>query len=268
MDTIRRFTDQMGRQVAIPFPPQRIVSLVPSQTELLYELGLDDRVAGITRFCVHPKSWFRSKTRVGGTKQVHLDRIEALNPDLIIGNKEENERLQIEALAERYPVWMSDVRHLAGALEMIEQTGRITGCEASAAGIAGRIRTAFEGLAGTIAHRPFRRAAYLIWRNPWMAVGGDTFIHEMMTLGGMDNVFGHMARYPEVSLAQLAEAQAELVLLSSEPYPFKEKYFEEIRPYCPDARILLVDGELFSWYGSRLLHTPTYLRQLANEHAF
>ncbi len=255
----------MGREVAVPFPPQRIVSLVPSQTELLYDLGLGDRVVGITKFCVHPEAWFRSKTRVGGTKQVHLDRVTALAPDLIIGNKEENERQQIETLAERYPVWMSDVGNLEDALAMIECIGAITAAEVVARDIAERIRTAFGSLAEGISTRPPRRAAYFIWREPWMAVGRHTFIHEMMRLGGFYNVFGHLERYPEVTGSQLAEAVPEWVLLSSEPYPFKDKHIAEIKNYCPGAVIRLVDGELFSWYGSRLLHTPAYLRLLAQD---
>jgi len=256
------FTDQMGRQVDIPFPPQRIVSLVPSQTELLYELGLGDRVVGITKFCVHPAEWFRNKTRVGGTKQLRPDAIAALRPDLIIGNKEENERLQIEQLAGQYPVWMSDVRDLDSALQMIRDVGRITNAEAKASAITQNIQSGFDALAAAVAALPRLRAAYFIWREPWMAAGSDTFIDEMLRLAGFENVFGHWPRYPELSLEQLAEAGPDCVLLSSEPYPFKEKHLLEISRLCPNATVRLVDGELFSWYGSRLTHSPVYLGAL------
>jgi ABC-type Fe3+-hydroxamate transport system substrate-binding protein len=256
------FTDQMGRQVDIPFPPQRIVSLVPSQTELLYELGLGDRVVGITKFCVHPAEWFRSKTRVGGTKKIHFDRVAALHPDLIIGNKEENERLQIEQLAGQYPVWMSDVRDLDSALQMIRDVGGITNTEARASAIAQNIQSGFDALAAAVAALPRLRAAYFIWRDPWMAAGSDTFIDEMLRLAGFENVFGHWSRYPELSLEQLADAEADCVLLSSEPYPFKEKHLLEISRLCPNAMVRLVDGELFSWYGSRLAQSPGYLGAL------
>lgn len=250
----------MGREVAVPFPPQRIVSLVPSQTELLHELGLGERVLGITKFCVHPQEWFRSKTRMGGTKKLHLSRIAELQPDLIIGNKEENDREQIAALARRHPVWMSDVRSLPQAIDMITRIGEITGCEVPAQDWATRIAQAFEELSARVSARTPRRAAYFIWRGPWMAAAADTFIHEMMERAGLLNVFGHLERYPEIGPVQLAEAAPELVLLSSEPFPFKEKHFEEFRACCPAADIRLADGELFSWYGSRLLKAAGYLR--------
>jgi len=260
--SLQTFTDQMGRQVAIPFPPQRIVSLVPSQTELLYDLGLGDRVVGITKFCVHPPEWFRSKTRVGGTKQIYFDRVAALRPDIIIGNKEENERAQIEQLARQYPVWMSDVRDLDSALQMIHDIGRITNSETESLAIAGNIQSGFDALAADVAAWPRLRAAYFIWREPWMAAGSDTFIDEMLRLAGFENVFGHWPRYPELSLEQLADAGPECVLLSSEPYPFKEKHLLEISRLCPNARVRLVDGELFSWYGSRLAQCTAYLAAL------
>jgi ABC-type Fe3+-hydroxamate transport system substrate-binding protein len=256
---LKTFTDQMGREVAVPFPPRRIVSIVPSQTELLYDLGLDAEVVGITKFCVHPSEWRRSKKQVGGTKQLHPDRIDALHPDLIIGNKEENDRAQIEVLAGRYPVWMSDVRGLPDALDMITRIGEITGKAPAAKDWAVRIAQAFDELSALVSARPPRRAAYFIWRKPWMAAASDTFIHEMMSRAGFLNAFAHLERYPEISPEQLAAAEPELVLLSSEPYPFREKHFAEFRACCPGAEIRIVDGEMFSWYGSRLLQAARYL---------
>lgn len=260
--SLQTFTDQMGRLVEIPFPPQRIVSLVPSQTELLHDLGLGERVVGITKFCVHPNAWFRSKTRVGGTKQVRMEAISSLRPDLIIGNKEENERLQIEQLATLYPVWMSDVRDLGSALQMIREVGRITNAVAEAITIANNIQSGFDALTAAVAEQPRLQAAYFIWRDPWMAAGSDTFIDAMLRLAGFENAFADRPRYPELSLEQLAEAQPDCVLLSSEPYPFKEKHLLEIKRFCPNATIRLVDGEMFSWYGSRLAQSPAYLSAL------
>lgn len=259
------FTDQMGRWVNIPFPPQRIVSLVPSQTELLHDLGLCERVVGITKFCVHPAAWFRSKTRVGGTKQVRMETIAALRPDLIIGNKEENERGQIEQLATRYPVWMSDVRDLGSALQMIREVGRITDTETQAISMSKTIQSGFDALAAATAEPPRLRVAYFIWRDPWMVAGSDTFIDEMLKGAGFENVFAHLSRYPELSLEQLAAAAPDGVLLSSEPYPFREKHLLEIQRFCPDVPVQLVDGELFSWYGSRLAHSPAYLAALSKK---
>ena len=251
------YKDQLGREVEIPSPPQRIISVVPSQTELLYDLGA--QVLGITKFCVHPDAWFRSITRVGGTKQLNLELIASLRPDLIIANKEENEKAQIEALADRFPVWTSDIRHLGDACNMITALGDILERRHSAQLIRQRIEEGFDALTPLPVAVP---TAYFIWREPWMVAGGDTFIHEMMARCGFRNVFADLPRYPSITLPQLAASACKLVLLSSEPYPFREKHIAGIREYVPDADIRLVDGEMFSWYGSRLMHAPAYFRTL------
>jgi ABC-type Fe3+-hydroxamate transport system substrate-binding protein len=247
----------------LPVFPQRIISLVPSQTELLYELGLGARVSGITKFCIHPEAWFRSKTRVGGTKTVDLEKVKALKPDLILANKEENEPGQVAALADIAPVYVSDVHRLENALDMILDMGMLCGTEANSERLVQDIRVGFQGLDSTNI-RP-RSAAYLIWRKPWMSVGRDTFIHHMMELAGFGNIYSDQDRYPELHLTDLALREPEFVLLSSEPYPFKEKHMAEVSEVLPHARILLVDGELFSWYGSRLLLAPAYFKKLRLE---
>lgn len=253
--------DQVGRSVAVPRFPDRIVSLVPSQTELLHDLGLGERVVGITRFCVHPKEWHRSKPRVGGTKQVDLDRLRALAPDLIIGNKEENSRADIAHLDRAYPVWISDVRDLASALDMVRRVGGLTGTVSRAEELAARIAEGFRGL---VPLREPRSVAYLIWRGPWMAAGKDTFINDMLRRSGLVNVFADRPeRYPAITPAELAASDADVVLLSSEPYPFREKHIAEVNMLLPGAPVRLVDGELFSWYGSRMLRFPAYLASLA-----
>ena len=256
-------TDQLNRTIELPANPQRIVSLVPSQTELLHYLGLGDRVVGITKFCIHPEEWYRSKPRVGGTKKYHFDRIEALQPDLIIGNKEENEQEQIEQLMERYPVWMSDIFDLPDALNMIEAIGRLCSREEKAAELRSEIEHRFAQLQPLA--QPLR-TAYFIWRKPWMLAGGNTFINTMLQRMGLQNCFADQeSRYPEVSEEALAAANPQVLLLSSEPYPFKEQHIAELRAMCPTAEIRLVDGELFSWYGNRLLHTASYLSALAQD---
>lgn len=256
------FTDQLGRTVTLEEKPKRIVSLVPSQTELLHALGLGEAVAGITKFCIHPDEWFRSKTRVGGTKQINFEKIAALQPDLIIANKEENEQSQIETLMQNYPVWISDIKTLPDAFSMIHSVGELTGCAEKANAITQEISERFENFRKKAARFPKRKTAYFIWKNPWMTAGGDTFIDHLLQECNMENVFSDKGRYPEVTLDELSEKQPELVLLSSEPYPFKEKHIEEIRSVLPGAKILTVDGELFSWYGSRLLHAPAYFLEL------
>lgn len=254
------YKDQLGREVEIPSPPRRIISVVPSQTELLYDLGAT--VQGITKFCVHPDAWFRSITRVGGTKQLNLELIASLQPDLIIANKEENEKAQIEALAARFPVWTSDIRHLEDACNMITAMGDILQRHHSAGIIRHKIETGFDGLQALPMAVP---TAYFIWRAPWMVAGGDTFIHEMMKRCGFRNVFEDEPRYPVISLPRLTASGCRLVLLSSEPFPFKEKHIAEIREYLPDTAILLVDGEMFSWYGSRLMYAPAYFAELIHQ---
>ncbi|HET6996848.1 MAG TPA: helical backbone metal receptor, partial [Chitinophagaceae bacterium] len=134
------FTDQTGRKITLDKIPQRIISLVPSQTELLYSLGLNEQVVGITKFCVHPEEWFHSKTRIGGTKELKPDIIHQLKPDLIITNKEENVREQVEELAELYPLWVSDVNDVSSAFEMINQVGLMTGRQEEAAKLVAAIQ--------------------------------------------------------------------------------------------------------------------------------
>jgi ABC-type Fe3+-hydroxamate transport system substrate-binding protein len=256
------YTDQLGNHVDIIQFPKRIVSLVPSQTELLYHLGLDEQVAGITKFCVHPPEWFRSKTRIGGTKTVKPELISMLNPDLVLANKEENMKDQVEELARHYPVWTSQVHNLDTALDMINKIGTITGTEEKAASIISGISTGFNHL-----KTPNKKlkTAYFIWRNPWMTIGHDTFIHDMLTRCGLENIFGDMRRYPAVTPDMLRNKKCELLLLSSEPYPFKEKHIAELQQELPGTKILLADGEMFSWYGSRLLQSPAYFEQLLSQ---
>lgn len=257
------FTDQMQRKVDIPHPPQRIVSLVPSQTELLFDLGLQDQIVGVTKFCIHPKAQCASKTYIGGTKKFHFDRIDALKPDLIIGNKEENYQEGIEALAEKYPVWMSDIFTLDDSLRMMQQLGEITDTTARAQSFINEITTGFASLA--VPQQPATKVAYFIWRKPYMAAGNNNFIDEMIKHCGWQNVFANVPRYPEISPEQLAEKSPDVILLSSEPYPFKQKHLEEFQQICPRAKVVLVDGEMFSWYGSRLRLAPAYFQQLLGE---
>ncbi len=256
------FTDQMQRRVEVAnWPPRRIVSIVPSQTELLFDLGLEQQVLGITKFCVRPEKWFREKQRVGGTKTLNLEKIAALKPDLIIGNKEENQQEQVEALARNFPVWMSDIATLPEALAMIRAVGHLCDRATLANTLAKAIESRFEKLRGAVPENA-PSAAYLIWRKPYMAAGSGTFIHEMLGWAGFKNAFGHKPRYPETSLYELAETKPQVILLSSEPYPFAEKHIAELAAACQKSRIVLVDGELFSWYGSRLLKAPEYFQNL------
>ncbi|SNR71371.1 ABC transporter substrate-binding protein [Hymenobacter mucosus] len=252
-------TDQMGRRVAVPYPPQRIVSLVPSQTELLYDLGLGSRVVGVTKFCIHPRTARQQAQVVGGTKNFDFARIASLKPDLILGNKEENYQEGITELASKHPVWMSDITNLEASLDMIRRVGLITGRQAKADSLSAAIAASFTALQVSDSLVP---AAYFIWRKPYMVAASGTFINDMLQRAGFQNVFAQLQRYPEITPAQLAEAAPHQILLSSEPYPFGEKHRVEFQAICPGATIRIVDGELFSWYGSRLLHSADYFRTL------
>ncbi|WP_153799811.1 ABC transporter substrate-binding protein [Foetidibacter luteolus] len=251
------YKDQLNREVRLPGIPQRIVSVVPSQTELLYSLGLDEEVKGITKFCVHPPQWRGSKTIIGGTKNIHIEKVKALKPDVIIANKEENVKEQVTELEQLAPVWVSDVNNLPGALQMIRSIGEITGKTETASALANSIQKGFEEL--TPHNRPIR-TCYLIWRQPYMTAGGDTFISDILQRNGLLNIFNSQTRYPVIELHQLRRLDCELVLLSSEPYPFKEKHIAEIKAALPNAKVMLVDGEIFSWYGSRLLHAVGWFK--------
>ena len=257
----RQFTDMTGRTIEVNYPPQRIISLVPSQTELLFDLGLNEEVVGITKFCIHPDEWFRNKKRVGGTKTVHIDIVKGLQPDLILANKEENTKEQIEELATLFPVWISNIQTIEGGLQMISEVGIITGKEAQAQQLLTEITTGFNTLQKSNVPR---RVAYFIWRKPWMCAGGDTFISDMISKVGWENVLADQNRYPEINLEDLAQKQPDLVLLSSEPYPFKDTHIAEIQAAIPNATIKLVDGEMFSWYGSRMKLAVGYLEKLCS----
>jgi ABC-type Fe3+-hydroxamate transport system substrate-binding protein len=258
---LKQFKDQMGRLVEVSWPPKRIISLVPSQTELLWELGLEEEVVGITKFCVHPPHWRKEKQVVGGTKSLHPDRIRALQPNLIIGNKEENDQSSIEALAAEFPVWMSDIYTLEDSLEMMRLLGALTHREEASEKLVANVIKEFAALPKLQGPS----VLYLIWRKPWMGAGSQTFIHQMLALNGFTNALEDQARYPELSEAELQRLNPELVFLSSEPYPFQEKHLAELQALLPQSKILLVDGELFSWYGSRLLQAPTYFRKVQEE---
>lgn len=268
MDTTKTFTDQLGREIKITFPPRHIVSLVPSQTELLFYLGLDDEIAGITKFCIHPREKIKQKLKIGGTKDLNLEKIKQINPGLIIGNKEENKEEQVKQLMNDFPVWMSDIKTIDDAYDMISRVGELVNKTAEAKKLVQQIKLQFKALenkTGLTKGKTPLRVIYLIWRNPYMTVGSDTFINSMLGLAGFDNCFNNKLRYPQISENDIKYANPQIILLSSEPYPFKEKHIEELKQICPKAKILLVDGELFSWYGNRLLKSADYFEQLNNE---
>jgi len=254
------FGDQMNRTVRVVDKPLRIVSLVPSQTQLLHFLGVGERVVGITKFCIHPKEWHSSKTRVGGTKSVNIEKVKSLAPDLIIGNKEENTIEDFKALEQVAPVWMSDVFTLDDALEMIRSIGALTSTEDKASQLIGSIESSFLKLERFTKNSSCtdKRALYYIWRKPNMVSGKHTFVDDMLQKCGLLNATDD-ERYPEVNAL---DDTPDYVFLSSEPFPFKERHIDEFKDLFPESKIVLVDGEMFSWYGSKLADAPDYFERL------
>ena len=262
------FTDQIGRKFELNAPPQRIVSLVPSQTELLCDLGLEDRIVGVTKFCVHPKHLRKAKTIIGGTKSIHFDKIEALNPDFIIANKEENNRVDVEKLSAKYPVYVSDIENLDHAQAFTNDVGALTGNVEKARELNARISDAVKSLETAIQNRKPVSALYLIWKDPYMAAGTDSFITEMLAICGIKNSLAKWddagLRYPEITPEEMIALNPDIILLSSEPYPFTSIHRSEITEKT-GINTLLVDGEAFSWYGSRILHCLPYLQNFVQE---
>lgn len=260
---MQTFIDQTGREIWLEEMPRRIVSLTPSITELLFDLGLNEQVVGITNHCCFPEVKTRQKERVGELKNPDIEKIRSLNPDLIIANKRENLKEVIEELSQDFPVWLSDVNSVEDACGMIRSIGEIVEKQPSAQWLATKIEERF-GQLETEQPATKKRVAYLVWRKPWMAAGSATFSSILLGAAGLVNVFEEEGGYPEITDVELRKAGPEMVMLSSEPFPFNEKNVLEMRALCPGAAVLLVDGQLLSWYGSRLLRTPDYLRVLNN----
>jgi ABC-type Fe3+-hydroxamate transport system substrate-binding protein len=253
-------SDQLNNSIKIISKPKRIISLVPSQTEFLFDIGLEEEIVGVTKFCIHPKEKVVSKVKVGGTKKLDMEIIDSLKPDLIIANKEENTRSEIEELQKKFPVWISDINDITSALEMMRSLGEITGKSDEAEKLVNTIHNSFENYSTN----ENSTVAYFIWRKPYMTVGKDTFIHCMLSQIGLTNVFEKWNRYPEISEDELSKASPDYIFLSSEPYPFSEKHMYEFRRISPGSKVILVDGEYFSWYGSRLLGTVEYFKTLSS----
>ena len=248
-------TDHNINALNILAPVSRVVSLVPSLTETIASLGGGENLAGVTRFCKYPEE-IRLKTAVvGGPKDFDTEKIMRLHPDVVVAVKEENDKSRIMHLAGKIPVVLFDIVHLEDVWDMIRTLGRLLGKEKEAGRMTAAIRHGFKTLPET-GLRP--KCAYLIWKKPWMAAGKETFINAMLQLAGFENVVE--GRYPEIGEA--AFAQAEVLLLSSEPFPFGEKDAAELQRRYPQKKILPVNGEMFSWYGARMLHASRYFQQL------
>ena len=261
-----KITDDLESQHIFDQTPKRIISLVPSLTETLYELGLENEIIGITKFCVHPYHLKSVKIIVGGTKKVHVEKIKALNPDIIIANKEENTLEIVESLQGICPVFVTDIVTVNDTLKTINDFGQLFKRTTDAKKWIEKIKFANDDFVNFMHDKKWQKAAYLIWREPYMAAGSETFINEMLKLNKFENIYELFeGRYPEVEIRKMRiQGDPDLVLLSSEPYPFKEEHAFEIGRVTHHAKTIFVDGEMFSWYGTRLFKAFQYFKVLQN----
>ena len=267
MSTAHAFRDALGRQLEVARPPERIVSLVPSLTEALFAFGLGERVAGVTRFCVEPADGVADKPKVGGTKNVDIASVIALRPDVVLANVEENTRddvAALEAAGER--VFLTYARTVAEAVDELRTIAAMTDSEAAAAPL---LDEADHELRHALAANASRRAVLTfcpIWRNPWMTIGPDTYVHDVLRVCGAANVYGDATeRYPAIDLAEVAARHPEIVLLPDEPYRFSEKHKPEVIEKLGDVRIYLVDGRMLCWYGPRIAESLRCLQRVLRE---
>ena len=256
------YTDQLKREIQLNKTPKRIVSLVPSQTELLVDLGLEASIVGVTKFCVHPKHLRMSKAVVGGTKKINIEKIKALQPDIILCNKEENTKEILSELEGIAPIHISDIYNLDDCFELINMYGEIFDIKRTTSTLVSNIKLEREVFQVQLQNKAKLKVAYFIWKNPWMVAASDNFIDVMINEAGFSNVFEAEKRYPEIDLENSTLKEADVIFLSSEPFPFTEDHVLEFKAKFPKKRIEIVDGELFSWYGSRLLKSFEYYKHL------
>ncbi|ETN95230.1 ABC transporter substrate-binding protein [Zhouia amylolytica] len=260
------FKDQLDRFIYLKGSPKRIVSLVPSQTELLYDLGLGDQIIGLTKFCVHPKDFKKSNTIVGGTKQVRVKKIADLKPDIICCNKEENTKEMVEELMKIAPVHVSDINTLSDSLSLMRQYGEIFNCDVVAQKLIQEIREKHKQFTTYALEQPPVKVGYFIWKDPWMVAADNTFINHLLEMNNYKNVFSGLVRYPEIRKEDLENFETpDVVFLSSEPFPFKKEHMATVKEMFPKSKVKLVDGEYFSWYGSRLKSAFDYFLELRKQ---
>lgn len=247
----------------------RIISLVPSLTEYLWALGLEEEVVGITKFCIHPKAWWQHKTRVGGTKKVNFETIATLQPTLIIANKEENTKEDIQQLQQRHAVLVTDINSLEEAYRYLLEIGQQVQREEKSLSLVSQIQTNLQSVVNIGQGSSF---LYFIWNDPYFVVGPQTYIHALLTHCGLVN-FCEIERYPNLdqvlanktSLANTQVVNPDYIFLSSEPFPFESKHLGKVQLLFPNSKIVLIDGEICSWYGSKMLEVPAYFKQLLAE---
>jgi len=238
----------------------KVVSLVPSITEALFDLGLtENEVVGRTKFCIHPEDRVKNVAVIGGTKNINIDKIKALQPDLILANKEENIKEQVESLMQDFKVMVTNVENIEDNYYLLKNLGLLFKKEEKAQ----LFNLKIYDILNQIKINSTIKVAYLIWKNPYMTIGSDTFIHKILSEIGFENIFQNRTRYPEITTEDLADA--EIIMLSSEPFPFQEKHVGELKEFYPDKKIMIVDGEAFSWYGTHIAKCENYFKELITD---
>lgn len=258
---MRSVTDALGRDVTYSYPPERIIALDPAITETLYHFGLDEKIVGRTRFCIYPKEKVKNAVNVGGTKEIKMERIHGLKPDLIIAEKEENTKEMVEELEKHYPIYVCEIQTVEDGIHLIEELGDLFGCTHEAKALHAKVETAFN----TLPQISPVRVAYMIWKRPYMAVGRDTYINHTLEKMGFINPFAESGdRYPVVTEQDLKDAKLDYIFLSSEPYPFRDKNHAEFLSFLPEVTPVNIDGQMF-WYGVRMLKATEYFKRFLEQ---
>ena len=253
------YTDQLNNKIKLSTSPKRIISIVPSQSEFLWQIGIRNQLIGITKFCIHPKEMFNKIERIGGTKKLNINKIRSLKPDLIIANKEENNQQDIELLQKEFNVWISDIYNFNDAFYMMKKLSVILNKESETQKLITTIKASLKPIKNIFKNIT---VAYFIWNKPYMVAANNTYINFVLNYLGLKNTAHNLQRYPEVNEVILKKINPNICFLSSEPYPFKQKHIIELQQILPASKIIIVDGEVFSWYGTRILQLADFVKQL------
>ncbi len=253
------YTDQLNNKIKLSTSPKRIISIVPSQSEFLWQIGIRNQLIGITKFCIHPKEMFNKIERIGGTKKLNINKIRSLKPDLIIANKEENNQQEIELLQKEFNVWISDIYNFNDAFYMMKKLSVILNKESETQKLITTIKASLKPIKNIFKNIT---VAYFIWNKPYMVAANNTYINFVLNYLGLKNTAHNLQRYPEVNEVILKKINPNICFLSSEPYPFKQKHIIELQQILPASKIIIVDGEVFSWYGTRILQLADFVKQL------
>ena len=250
-------TDDIKRTVNFLSPPATIVSLCPSVTETLCDLGLSEKIIGITDYCIHPKDIVKNINKVGGTKTVSITKVKTLKPEIIFAVKEENSKKTIKILSEIFPCYVFDINSFSDALKMINTLGEIFSKTKNATSLSENIVKAFSKIQVTKQHVDY---LYFVWKNPWMVAGNNTYIESLLSKFYLKNII-NKSKYPKIELKNIS-SDPQIIFLPSEPYKFSKTDKMELQKVFPKSKILLVNGEMFSWYGSRMVKAAVYIEKL------